>query len=68
MPDEDARTDLFVAIDQATHWVYLERLPNKSAVATSVFLVRTFATCPAEVTKVLTDNANGFADRFCATG
>jgi hypothetical protein len=48
--------------------VYLERLPNKSAVATSVFLVRTFATCPAEVTKVLTDNANGFADRFCATG
>jgi transposase InsO family protein len=68
MRDEDARTYLFVAIDRATRWVYLERLPNKSARAASDFLARAIAACPAKVTKVLTDNGKEFTDRFCATG
>ena len=31
MADESRRTYLFVAIDRATRWVYLEILPDKSA-------------------------------------
>jgi transposase InsO family protein len=68
MPDEAARTYLFVAIDRATRWVYLERLPNKSASAASGFLERTLKAFPGKVTKLLTDNGKEFTDRFCATG
>jgi IS30 family transposase len=68
MPDEDARTYLFVGIDRATRWVYLERLPDKSATNASDFLKRLLAAFPAKVVKVLTDNGKEFTDRFCATG
>ena len=68
MPDETHQKYLFVAIDRATRWVYLEILANKSAVNASGFLSRVIKEASFKVTKVLTDNGKEFTDRFCATG
>ena len=68
MADEDQRTYLFVAIDRATRWVYLERLPDKSAASARGFLQRLLAAAPFKITTLLTDNGKEFTDRFCATG
>ena len=68
MPDEDKRTYLFVAIDRATRWVYLERLPDKSAKTAAGFLERLLAAAPFKLHTLLTDNGKEFTDRFCATG
>ncbi|MCF7990471.1 MAG: IS481 family transposase [Thiohalocapsa sp.] len=68
MPDEDQRTYLFVAIDRATRWVYLERLPDKSAKSATAFLKRLLAAAPFKLRTLLTDNGKEFTDRFCATG
>ena len=68
MPDESSRKYLFVAIDRATRWVYLEILPAKSARSASGFLKRLIDKAPFVVTKVLTDNGKEFTDHFVATG
>ena len=68
MADEDQRTYLFVAIDRATRWVYLERLPDKSAQSARGFLERLLKAVPFKLRTVLTDNGKEFTDRFCATG
>ncbi|ACO73904.1 Transposase [Laribacter hongkongensis HLHK9] len=38
MPDETARRYLFVAIDRATRWVFVQIRPNKTAAAAKAFL------------------------------
>ena len=68
MPDECARQYLFVAIDRATRWVYVDILPTKSAQHAQAFLKRLIDAAPFNITKVLTDNGKEFTDRFCATG
>ncbi len=68
MPDESSRKYLFVAIDRATRWVYLEILPAKSARSASGFLKRLIDKAPFVISKVLTDNGKEFTDRFVATG
>jgi transposase-like protein len=68
MPDQLEREYLFVGIDRATRWVYVELLANKSAEHASGFLKRLLQAAPFKVTKVLTDNGKEFSDRFCATG
>ena len=68
MPDEDARHDLFAAIDRATRWVYVEILPTKCAANAAGFLKRLLEAAPFKIAKVLTDNGKEFTDRFCATG
>jgi transposase InsO family protein len=68
MPDETRRRYLFVAIDRATRWVYVEVLPNKSAATAAGFLKRLLKAAPMKVHTVLTDNGKEFTDRFCATG
>jgi transposase InsO family protein len=68
MPDEEARRDLFAAIDRATRWVYVEVLPEKSAACAQGFLERLLKAAPFKATTVLTDNGKEFTDRFCATG
>ncbi|WP_419629829.1 DDE-type integrase/transposase/recombinase, partial [Thiolapillus sp.] len=66
--DEPKRTYLFVAIDRATRWVYLEILPNKSARSAKGFLQRLIKKAPFIITKILTDNGKEFTDRFVANG
>ena len=68
MPDEAQHKFLFVAIDRASRWIYLEILGNKSAENASGFLARLLKKAPFKVSKVLTDNGKEFTDRFCATG
>jgi len=68
MPDEEQRRYLFVAIDRATRWVYIELLEDKSAASASGFLTRLIDAAPCVIAKVLTDNGKEFTDRFCATG
>ena len=68
MADERSRGYLFVAIDRATRWVYLEVRKNKSARSAQAFLNKLIQAAPFKVQKVLTDNDKAFTDRFSATG
>ena len=68
MPDEDAHRYLFVAIDRASRWVYVEMLDAKTAANAAGFLQRLVDKAPFQVQKVLTDNGKEFTDRFCVTG
>lgn len=65
MPDESKRSYLFVAIDRATRWVYLEIFANKSAESAKRFLENLIEACPINIRIILTDNGKEFADRFC---
>jgi len=68
MQDQDTHAYLFVAIDRATRWVYLEIKPDKSAASAAAFLEALVAVAPMKIVKVLTDNGKEFTDRFAATG
>jgi hypothetical protein len=68
MPDEAAHQYLFVAIDRASRWVYVEVLPEKTAAQAHAFLNRLVDKAPFTIEKILTDNGKEFTDRFCATG
>ncbi|MFQ5492204.1 MAG: IS481 family transposase [Phycisphaerae bacterium] len=68
MPGEPRRRYLFVAIDRATRWVYLELRPTKSAAAATAFLNHVRRAAPFRIQQLLTDNGKEFTDRFAATG
>jgi transposase InsO family protein len=68
MPDEAHRRYLFVAIDRASRWVYVELRSSKSAQAAEAFLKAVHATAPFTIETILTDNDKAFTDRFSATG
>lgn len=62
MADETRRRYLFVAIDRATRWVYLELRADKSHTSACRFLDAVRAKAPFRISKLLTDNDG--ADRF----
>ena len=64
MPDETARRYLFVAIDRATRWVYMEVYADQTDSSSTDFLSKVTAACPVKIVKVLTDNGSQFTDRF----
>lgn len=64
MADEDQRTYLFVAIDRASRWVYLERHREKSQKAATRFLNHLREKAPFHLRILLTDNDLAFTDRF----
>ena len=68
LPDQDQRTYLFVAIDRATRWVYVEIRKDKPATSASGFFKRLIDQAPFSITQMLTDNGKEFTDCFCATG
>jgi transposase-like protein len=68
MPDEESRKYLFVAIDRATRWVYLEIFPDKTAQSAKQFLDHLVEVCPLQIEIVLTDNGKEFTDRFTRGG
>lgn len=63
MADETARRYLFVAIDRATRWVFIQIKPNKTAASAKAFLSALHKACPIRISKVLTDNGKEFTDR-----
>ena len=64
MPDESARRYLFVAIDRATRWVYMEIYADQTECSSVDFLSKVRAACPVKIIKLLTDNGSQFTDRF----
>lgn len=68
MQDEASRGYLFVAIDRATRWVYLEIRRDKTAKSAKAFLNKVIKAAPFKITKVLTDNGKEFTDRFSTAG
>lgn len=64
MPDEDSRRYLFVAIDRATRWVYIDIYADQSDSSSVDFLAKVKAACPIKIVKLLTDNGSQFTDRF----
>ena len=64
MPDETARRYLFVAIDRATRWVYIEIYADQTESSSVDFLAKVKAACPIKIEKLLTDNGSQFTDRF----
>jgi transposase InsO family protein len=67
MPDERQRRYLFVAIDRATRWVFVQIKSSKSALNAQAFLKALHKACPIKITKVLTDNGQEFTDRLFAS-
>lgn len=66
MPDESSRRYLFVAIDRATRWVFVQIKANKSASSARAFLNALHKACPIKMTRLLTDNGKEFTDRLFA--
>jgi Integrase core domain len=64
MPDETDRRYLFVAIDRATRWVYMEIYADQTDDSSVDFLSKVKAACPIKIVKLLTDNGSQFTDRF----
>lgn len=64
MADETSRRYLFVAIDRATRWVFIQIKPNKTAAAAKAFLAALHKAGPIRISKVLTDNGKEFTDRL----
>ncbi|MCW5239042.1 IS481 family transposase [Verminephrobacter eiseniae] len=68
MRDESRRRYLFVAIDRATRWVFVQLKANKTAASAQAFLKALHKACPIRINKLLTDNGKEFTDRLFASG
>ena len=68
MPDETSRRYLFVAIDRATRWVFIELYADQTESSSVDFLAKVQQACPVKIVKLLTDNGSQFTDRFSAGG
>ncbi|PAT41552.1 IS481 family transposase [Vandammella animalimorsus] len=66
MQDESRRRYLFVAIDRATRWVFVQIKPNKSAASAKAFLQALHKACPIRISKILTDNGKEFSNGLLA--
>ena len=67
MADQASRSYLFVAIDRATRWVFVQIKSNKTAASARAFLKALHKACPIRISKVLTDNGKEFTDRLIAS-
>lgn len=67
MPEETSRRYLFVAIDRATRWVFVQIKSHKTAAAARAFLNALHRACPIRMHKILTDNGKEFTDRLFAS-
>ncbi len=64
MQDESSRRYLFVAIDRAARWVFVQFKANKTAASARAFLAALYKSCPIRISKLLTDNGKEFTDRL----
>ena len=65
--DQSSRSYLFVAIDRAARWVFVQIKGNKSAASARAFLKALHKACPIRINKALTDNGKAFSDRLFAS-
>lgn len=59
-----SRRYLFVAIDRATRWVFVQFKANKTAASAQAFLKALHKACPIKINKLLSDNGKEFTDRL----
>ena len=64
MPGESTRRYLFVAIDRAARWVFVQIRKSKTASQAKAFLKALHKACPIRIRTVLTDNGKEFTDRL----
>ena len=64
MPDDTSRRYFFVAIDQATRWVFMQIYKDQSEASSMDFLRSTTKAAPLKIAKLLTDNGSQFTDCF----
>ncbi|RXZ45045.1 IS481 family transposase [Crenobacter cavernae] len=64
MSDETSRRYLFVVIDRATRWVFVQIKSNKTASAARAFLTALQKAAPCHIRTILTDNGSEFTDRL----
>ena len=67
MQDESSRRYLFVAIDRATRWVFVQFKTHKTAASAKAFLKALHKACPIRIKKLLTNNGKEFTDRLFAS-
>jgi transposase InsO family protein len=67
IPDENSRRYLFVAIDSATRWVFVQIKRHNRAASARSFLNALDNACPIKMQKILTDNGKEFTDRLFAS-
>lgn len=67
MQEQSRLSYLFVAIDRATRWVFVQIKRDKSAASAQAFLRALHKACPLKITKLLTDNGKEFTDRLFAS-
>ena len=66
MADETKHRYLFVAIDRATRWVFIQLKSRKTAAAAKSFLAALGKACPVKIHNLLTDNGKEFTSKVCA--
>ena len=64
MADESRRRYVFVAIDRATRWVFVDIKTNKTAASARAFLTALAKAAPCHIRTILTDNGKEFTDRL----
>jgi hypothetical protein len=67
MADQTSRSYLFVAIDRATRWVFVQIKKDKSAASARSFLDALHKACTIKSNRLLTDNGKEFTDRLFAS-
>ncbi|ETZ06924.1 integrase core domain protein [Holospora obtusa F1] len=65
-PHKSEKCDLFVAIERAKKYVYVELHSKMSVNESSAFLKNLIAHCPFKITKILTDNGAQFTYELLA--
>jgi Integrase core domain len=65
--DQTSRSYLFMAIDRATRWVFVQIKKDNSAASARSFLDALHKACPIKITRLLTDNGKEFTDRLFAS-
>lgn len=64
LPEEDRRRYLYVAIDRASRWVYLEVRADRKQRSARAFVANLIQAAPFGLTHLLTDNEACFTDRL----
>ena len=64
MQDESSKRYVFVTIDRATRWVFVQLKTNKTAANAQASRKGEYKTCTIRITKLLTDNDKEFTDRL----
>lgn len=64
MADEETRRYVYVAIDRATRWVFIDIKRRKTAQSARAFLNAVHKAAPFKIRTLLTDNGKEFTDRL----